>query len=237
MIAEPFGTILVLIIVIIFFVLIIGGAYLLATYFVKRRSNILKSFALKNGFTFQEKVSLTEESLRPNVPKKLSSIGWEAVTNYMEKGGGKEKERIFTYHCVVSGGLLDIHKQGVKFIQTVFSFDCPRRLPEFVLEREGLTQKVLNKVGFSDVNFNFNHDFSDSYVLIGKDENAIRKVFFQKVLNYFEKNKLRKNILHNEVLECSAGCLLVYRVNLVVKNEDIAKEYLKAKEMVGHFTM
>ncbi len=69
-------------------------------------------------------------------------------------------------------------------------------LPEFELRPRSIVEtfKIVKTfkalVGRDeDIKFDTRHDFSQSYVLRGNDESAIRHVFSRSVLEYFESHK------------------------------------------------
>ena len=237
MIPEPYGTLIVLIIVIAFICSIAGGAYFLASYLAHRRSTAFKSFALNNGFSFQEKIPKNLLSAKNiEVPKKLNSTGGDSVTNFMERSREGKKEAVFNYRCIVSGGTADYRGTGVAFSQTIFSFECARGTPEFTLEREGTAQKIIGKVGFSQgIKFDSNQDFSKEYVLNGENVVAIKKLFTPTVIKFFENNKLAKGILHNEVVECTGKHFLIYCINTKLKDKAVGQKLSQAQKIMSIF--
>lgn len=61
-------------------------------------------------------------------------------------------------------------------------------LPEFYLRPEGISEKVLPEYSRVDIDFVERPFFSDRYLLYGKDETAIRRLFSLNSLDFFEKN-------------------------------------------------
>ena len=62
-------------------------------------------------------------------------------------------------------------------------------LPEFHLRPEGISEKVLPEFSRVDIDFLERPVFSDRYLLYGKDETAIRRLFSLQNLDFFEKNQ------------------------------------------------
>jgi hypothetical protein len=63
-------------------------------------------------------------------------------------------------------------------------------LPPFVLTKHGFWNGVSSAFGVQkDINFESHKDFSDSYSLLGADETAIRNLFDEQVISYFENNR------------------------------------------------
>ena len=85
--------------------------------------------------------------------------------------------------------------------------------PEYALFRmaEGLLTRLTGSV---DIDFPTHPDFSDNYFLKGSDEDAVRKFFTPRVLEYFQAN-------HGLSVEVFNGTLVFFRLGELVKPDDI----------------
>jgi hypothetical protein len=85
--------------------------------------------------------------------------------------------------------------------------------PECALFRmaEGLLTRLTGSV---DIDFPTHPDFSDNYFLKGSDEDAVRKFFTPRVLEYFQAN-------HGLSVEVFNGTLVFFRLGELVKPDDI----------------
>ena len=64
----------------------------------------------------------------------------------------------------------------------------PLNLTEFYLRPEGLIETALNTIARVDIDFAARPDFSRKFLLYGKDDGAIRHLFTEPKLDFFEKN-------------------------------------------------
>jgi hypothetical protein len=61
-------------------------------------------------------------------------------------------------------------------------------IPVFTLDRESLIDKVYALAGFSDINFEHHQDFSKRFHLVGEDREAIKTLFNDDLIHFFESN-------------------------------------------------
>lgn len=88
------------------------------------------------------------------------------------------------------------------------------RLTEFALRPEGVWNQLGGWSGHGDINFDSHPNFSRDYLLRGDDENAIRELFTDEVLNFYES--------HSELItEGEGNKLLFYREAVLVPPEGI----------------
>ena len=81
--------------------------------------------------------------------------------------------------------------------------DMDASLPDFALEPESLWSKVSELSNGKDIDFNAYPIFSSKYYLRGENESAIREVFNDQLIRFFER--------HPDVhVECHKHRLLIY---------------------------
>jgi hypothetical protein len=89
---------------------------------------------------------------------------------------------IFDYQFTQDG------EDGQILKQTVASFRSPHLdLPDFDLRPEHFLHKFVLVLGYQDIDFESNPDFSKAFLLRGSDEARIRAVFDDEVLALFEQ--------------------------------------------------
>ena len=91
--------------------------------------------------------------------------------------------------------------------------------PNFCLQPEcalfRMAEGLLNRLtGSVDIDFPTHPEFSDNYFLKGSDEDAVRKFFTPRVLEYFQAN-------HGLSVEVFNGTLVFFRLGELVKPDDI----------------
>ncbi len=103
---------------------------------------------------------------------------------------------IFDYKYTVGHG-----KNAHTYSQSVVYFQSDKlSLPFFSLRPEGFGHKLISALGYQDIDFANRPVFSKKYLLRGEDEQGIRRVFQEHVLNYFENNlKLHTDGGGNEI--------------------------------------
>lgn len=118
---------------------------------------------------------------------------------------------IFDYRYTTGGGKNSkTHRQTVACIAS-----AELQLPRFSLYREGLFSRLGSMLGMQDIDFESHPDFSKQYVLKGDNEDAVREVFQENVLSFFEQQDKHLRV------EGGGDQLLVYRASRLVKPEMI----------------
>jgi len=99
--------------------------------------------------------------------------------------------------------------------QTVIWMQRPgTRLTEFSLRPESVWNQLGGWSGHGDINFDSRPNFSRDYLLRGDDEEAIRELFTNEVLSFYER--------HPELTtEGEGNKLLFYREGVVVQPENL----------------
>ncbi|GAB4399678.1 MAG: hypothetical protein OHK0053_20230 [Microscillaceae bacterium] len=67
--------------------------------------------------------------------------------------------------------------------------DLQISVPDFTLNKEGFLAKMLQTIGYSDIDFAHSPSFSEYFLLQGRDEAEIRQFFDHKVISFFEQNR------------------------------------------------
>jgi hypothetical protein len=92
---------------------------------------------------------------------------------------------IFDYRYTTGGG-----KSSQTHLHTVFAMESDSlNLPRFTLRPEGLFDKIGAAIGFQDIDFDDHPEFSDSFVLTGENEQAIRRFFDMEMLESLAQRK------------------------------------------------
>ncbi len=95
------------------------------------------------------------------------------------------KTALFDYQYSVGHG-----KHRSNFNQSVAYFE-PRQLslPFFSLRPENTLHKIIAAFGYQDIDFGKRPTFSSQYLLRGPEEQAVRNVFNDELLGYYEMNE------------------------------------------------
>jgi hypothetical protein len=100
-----------------------------------------------------------------------------------------------------SGENRSTHRQSVIYLASPHL-----DLPPFLLRPEHFFDRIGAALGFNDIDFPENPDFSKRYLLKGKEEIQVRAAFTNDVLTYFETKKTIN-------VEAANSHLIVYRHN------------------------
>lgn len=76
------------------------------------------------------------------------------------------------------------HKMSVLLVYGVETY-----IPDFTLGREHLLAKLIQSVGYGDIDFDDYPEFSEAYLLKGEKENEIRSLFSNELIDFLEKNQ------------------------------------------------
>jgi len=150
-------------------------------YMEKKRTRGMKLAADKLGFRFTPKDG---RSLLFNLGGSyLFSRGRDpAIANLIEDG---ENLAIFDYTYTSGYG-----EQRHSYRQTVMAFRLPGRvLPIFCLRPERVWHDVGAWFGQQDINFDRWPAFSSKYLLQGRNEEAVRKLFTDDVIAFYHQTK------------------------------------------------
>jgi hypothetical protein len=114
--------------------------------------------------------------------------------------------------------------------QTVAAFYLPDAyLPLFALRPEHVFHKIGSAFCFQDIDFDHFPTFSSSYLLRGEDERAVRELFNDNVLMFFESRP-------GLCVEGADDWLIVYRARRRVSPEHLSTFLDEAFEVRGVFS-
>jgi hypothetical protein len=170
------------------FAIIIGIAAIVAValyinYLVeKKRTEGMQRVAEELGFEFSPKGDgplLTELSLFNLFTQGHS----RRLYNLMRGEANNLEVDIFDYTYVTGSG-----KSSHTWKQTLVCFGMREAsLPSFSLRPETFWDKIGTWFGYQNIDFDTNPAFSDKYLLRGRDEEAVRALFGEDVLGFFER--------------------------------------------------
>jgi hypothetical protein len=152
-------------------------------YYDNRRLKALKLLAESLNFTFSQK---GDDSMLEMLGRfHLFSQGHSRrVSNVFSGRFNDIPVTVMDYRYTTGGG-----KSSHTWQQTVLAFESDKLLlPCFVLRPENLFDKIGSVFGKKDINFETAPVFSKRYLLRGEDEESIRKLFKEWVLQYYEQN-------------------------------------------------
>jgi hypothetical protein len=190
--------------------LVIGGVLAYMSYLAeKKRTEEWARVAEEMGFQFNASPDTGILGRFPGFH--LFSQGHSKYVRNLLVGKASGLEvTIFEYRYVVGSG-----KNRHSSNQTViaFEFDDPV-LPTFSLRPEGIFHKIGQWFGYHDINFDTHPRFSKSFVLRGENEETVRQIFVDHVLEYFEESP-------GVCTEVNGGRLIYYRASRRVEPAEV----------------
>lgn len=101
---------------------------------------------------------------------------------------------------------------------TVQVIPLPFELPRFVVEREGFWDKMFDNIkaftGYKDIDFELFPNFSKKFLLEGINEQAIRELFTEDLIQFLEQQE----IYH---IESNGQALLLFKERRVAKSQEL----------------
>ncbi|HLN99039.1 MAG TPA: hypothetical protein VK208_11310 [Pyrinomonadaceae bacterium] len=179
----------ILMILLVFgFIVLIFGVLIAAVIIGKRReqerTRLLINVAQLLGWQFSEVAAMNWIPNLESVP--LFSQGHsKTINNVMYGEIDGVKAALFDYQYVVGHGKnRSTHNQSVAYFE-------PRNLnlPSFSLRPENTFHKLMSAFGYQDIDFENRPTFSSKYLLRGPDEQAVRNLFSDALLRFYETNQ------------------------------------------------
>ncbi|MCZ2343972.1 MAG: hypothetical protein LC104_19570 [Bacteroidales bacterium] len=178
------------------------GVILYAVYAERVRTLALAELAEELGFDFEaESSSPLADELRALY---LFQQGRQPrVRNHLHGTTTELDVSIFDYSYTLGSG-----KNRQVVTQTVVCFRAESlQLPAFTLRPESFWHRIGQLFGIKDIHFDSHPQFSRAFLLQGVDEEAIRAVFTESVLDFFENQR-------GICVEAHADILIYYRPQL-----------------------
>lgn len=118
----------------------------------------------------------------------------------------------------------------ITYHTTALVCSLPFGMPQFVLEKEELFDKIMNLGNYEDIDVTSFKEFSDRYLLKGKNEKAIRE-FFRPTLMEF--------LTHSEIyhVESDGNALMIFKKIRLASKSEILKLYRYTQRLLDIILM
>ena len=210
-------------------IVIVGliGAVAVNHFLENKRSEALRLVANELGLSYSnDRFELSDLFNRFERSFHLFSHGRsDKLRNLMQGESGEAKVAIFDYSYVIRSG-----KSSRTVAQTVIHFRLDQdSLPAFSLRPEQIWHEVGGWFGYQDIDFGSHPVFSRNYLLRGEDETAVRRLFTEPILNFYE-------VVHGLCTEGSGRNLIVYRAGVRSRPEEIGSFLNEARDVLTCFS-
>lgn len=138
-----------------------------------------------------------------------SNVDWEISDITFDEGAMLSKE---------------VYKTTVQLVH------LNREIPSFVLEQEGIFDKIFDRVlsiNSQDIDFVSHPIFSKKLKLTGEDEQAVRGLFTSELIEFLESEE----IYH---IECNGNALIIFKSLRISNTGEIKNMVRFTKEFVNH---
>ena len=144
--------------------------------------------------------------------------------NLLRGQAGGLEVAVFDYSYVTGSG-----KHRTTWRQTVVAFEIDgAELPTFALRPEGMFHKIGQWFGYHDIDFESHPGFSKSYLLRGQNEEAVRELFTDNVLEHYER-------VAGVCTEGSGHRLVYYRAQQRIKPDEARRVLEEGFEVLALF--
>ncbi len=197
---------------------------------ITQRQIRLQKLAITNHWSFEREVDWNTSYLRNF--RFFDSRPIEMKSNSLQ-GIDKENNAQWEIADIVfdEGALLalEVYQTTVQVVR------LPSPIPQFVIDKEGLFDKVFDRVKvFSgskqrDINFAKYSGFSGKFQLSGEDEDAIRAFFTDGLISFLEENEIHH-------IESNGEALMIFKYLHIARTDEVKNMLTFSHNLLGHMS-
>jgi len=194
---------------------------------ITKRQIRLQKMAITNGWSFERDVDWNTSYFRNF--HFFDSRPIEMKSNSLQ-GFDKENNAHWEIADIVfdEGALLalEVYQTTVQVVKLPYS------IPQFIIDKEGLFDKIFNRVKVlsgskGDINFKKHSEFSGKFLLSGENEDAIRDFFTDDLIHFLEKNEIHH-------IESNGEALMIFKYVHIARTDEVEKMLVFAHNLLGH---
>ena len=181
---------------------------------ITQRQIRLQKMAIANGWSFDREVDWNTSYLRnfhffDSRPIEMKSNSLQGLDT-VNKAHWEIADIVFDEGALLA---LEVYQTTVQVIKTPYS------IPRFIIDKEGLFDKIFNRVKvFSgakgDINFKRYSGFSNKFLLSGEDEDAIRVFFTDDLIHFLEQNEIHH-------IESNGEALMIFKYLHIARTDEV----------------
>ena len=124
---------------------------------------------------------------------------------------------------------LEVYQTTVQIIR------FPSSIPAFIIDKEGLFDKVFDRVkvfsgGKGDINFKKYAGFSNKFQLSGDDETAIREFFSEDLILFLEQNEIHH-------IESNGEALMIFKYLHIARTDEVQNMLTFGLDLLRHMSL
>ncbi len=194
---------------------------------ITKRQIRLQKLAIANGWSFEREVDWNTSYLRnfhffdsrPIEMKSNSLQGLDTENN----AHWEIADIVFDEGALLA---LEVYQTTVQIVK------LPSPIPRFVIDREGLFDKVFNRVKVlsgskGDINFEKYADFSNKFQLSGENEDTIRTFFTDDLIRFLEQNEIHH-------IESNGEALMIFKYLHIARTDEVQNMLIFAHNLLSH---
>lgn len=197
---------------------------------ITQRQIRLQKMAIANGWSFEREVDWNTSYLRnfhffdsrPIEMKNNSLQGLDAEHN----AHWEIADIVFDEGALLA---LEVYQTTVQIVK------LPSPIPRFIIDKEGLFDKIFDRVkvfaGASrDINFKRYSDFSNKFQLSGEDEDAIRAFFTEDLIRFLEENETHH-------IESNGEALMIFKYLHIARTDEVQNMLSFGLNLLRHMNL
>ncbi len=197
---------------------------------ITQRQIRLQKMAIANNWSFEREVDWNTSYLRNfnffdsrPIEMKNNSLQGQDLENNAK---WEIADIVFDEGAMLA---LEVYQTTVQVVR------LPSPIPRFIIDKEGLFDKIFNRVKvFSgankDINFVKFPGFSNKFQLSGVDENAIRSFFTDDLISFLEHNEIHH-------IESNGEALMIFKYLHIARTDEVQNMLAFSRNLLGHMSL
>lgn len=197
---------------------------------ITQRQIRLQKMAIANSWSFEREVDWNTSYLRNfrffnsrPIEMKMNSLQGLDVKN---NAHWEIADIVFDEGALLA---LEVYQTTVQIIR------LPSSIPKFIIDKEGLFDKVFDRVKVfagakGDINFKRYADFSSKFQLSGENETEIRTFFTDDLIRFLEENEIHH-------IESNGEALMIFKYIHVARTDEVKNMLVFATNLLSHMNL
>jgi MFS superfamily sulfate permease-like transporter len=197
---------------------------------ITQRQIRLQKLAIANRWSFEREVDWNTSYLRNfhffdsrPIEMKMNSLQGLDVKN---NSHWEIADIVFDEGALLA---LEVYQTTVQIIR------LPSPIPKFIIDKEGLFDKVFDRVKVfagakGDINFKKHFDFSSKFQLSGENETEIRAFFTDDLIRFLEENEIHH-------IESKGEALMIFKYIHVARTDEVKNMLVFATHLLSHMNL
>ncbi|WP_033959485.1 SulP family inorganic anion transporter [Psychroserpens jangbogonensis] len=197
---------------------------------ITQRQIRLQKLAIANHWSFEREIDWNTSYLRnftffDSRPIEMKSNSLQGVD--VENNAKWEiADIVFDEGAMLA---LEVYQTTVQIVR------LPSPIPRFIIDKEGLFDKIFEKVKvFSgkrrDINFVKYPGFSNKFQLSGENEEVIRAFFTDELIRFLEQNEIHH-------IESNGEALMIFKYLHIARTDEVKNMLTFSHNLLGHMTL